>query len=198
MNTTANGRWGRYKEIDGERHKLCNGMLHDEEGAWLPMHSFWVHKSGTRKGKPMSQCVACQKAYRGFDPEVSGLIEVERVAFVFEEIKRRIGKAEAVRRLGVSRNLWIRIENRTYTKMYRRTVRDAMLLLRELRDNDVVYSKRSIHRGSLARGEEPQPPDNNRDFYISQGDADNERRRKDNALDPNIRAKWRARRLTSS
>ena len=159
MNTTANGRWGRYKEIDGERHKLCNGMLHDKEGASLRMRSFWVHKSGTRKGKPMSQCVACQKAYRGFDPEVSGLIEVERVAFVFEEIKRRIGKAEAVRRLGVSRNLWIRIENRTYTKMYRRTVRDAMLLLRELRDNDVVYSKRSIHRGSLARGEEPQPPD---------------------------------------
>jgi hypothetical protein len=192
VNRTANGRWGRYREIKGVQHKLCNGQLHDDEGAFLPLRSFWVHKSGARAGKPMSQCIACQKASRGYDPDVSGLVEVDRVMFIFEEIKRRIGKAEACRRLNVSVNMWMRLERRVYTKMYRSTVRKAMLLLRELRANDVVYSKRSIRHGSLARGKEPEPPANQRDYYVPQGDADNERRRESSRNDPEARAKWKA------
>ena len=77
--------------------------------------------------------------------------------FVFEELKRRIGKAEACRQLGVSRNMWMRLERRIYTKMYRKTARDAMILLRELRDNDVVHSRRSIRHGAMARGRVVKP-----------------------------------------
>jgi hypothetical protein len=198
VNLSGNGRWGRYKEIKGERHKLCNGPLHAPEGAYLPMRSFWMLKTGARAGKPLSQCIACQKAARGFDPEVSGLVEVDRVMFIFEEIKRRIGKAEACRRLGVTSNMWYRMERRIYTNMYRKTVKNAMLLLRELRANDVVYSRRSIHRGSLARGEEPQPPANVRDYYVPQTDIENEKRRQLNRNDPDARAKWKARKQARS
>jgi hypothetical protein len=192
VNRTANGRWGRYKEIGGERHKLCNGPLHGEDGAWLPMRSYWMMKSGTRAGKPMSRCIACERVYRGRDPGTSGLVETDRVMFIFEEIKRRIGKAEACRRLGVTPNLWYRLESRVYTKMYRRTVRSAMLLLRELRANDVVLSKKSIRHGALARGKKAKAPENVRDFYISQTDKENEDRKRLTGADPDARAKWRA------
>jgi hypothetical protein len=131
--------------------KLCNGPLHGENGAWLPLRTFWTHKRGARAGKPMSQCIACERVKRGRDPN-SGLIEVDRVYFIFRELQYRLGKAETCRRLGISENLWYRLDNRIYKKMYRETARKAILLLKELRENRVVRHRASIRHGSLARG----------------------------------------------
>lgn len=115
------------------------------------MRSFWVHKIGTRAGKPFSQCVACERVRRG-RMEQSGLVLVSRVFFIFEELEARVGRWEAARLIGVSPKLWHRLDNRVYKRMYKQTVYKAMVVLQELRDKDVVRHRDSIKHGAAARG----------------------------------------------
>lgn len=123
----------------------------------MPLHSFWMHKSGKRKGKPMSQCQACQRVGKGRDPE-SGLVPINRVWFIFIELEQRIGRAETCRRLGISQNMWMRAERHIYKSMYRRTAKAAMLLLRELRNQDESRHPKSIRYGASARGKQERKP----------------------------------------
>lgn len=157
MNKSGNGRWGRYKTINGESHKLCNGPLHKPEGEWMPLHSYFIMKKGSRAGKPLSRCMACDRVYKGRDKK-GGLVPVNRVWFIFEELRARIGKAETCRRLGISINLWYRVEHRVYRNMYRKTAKAAMLLLRELRTNNVARHRDSIRHGAAMRGHKEKRP----------------------------------------
>lgn len=180
MNTTGRGRWGRYKIIDGERHKMCNGPLHGEGGAWMPLHSFWTMKSGPRAGKPMSRCIACERVYRGRLVN-SGIVPVSKVYFIFRELEARIGRAEACRRLGMSHNLWWRLDKRIYKNMEKRTVAKAMGLLQELRDKDEVRHRDSIRYGASARGRVEREVKSWTDLYRPHGDNHTEYKRKQRA-----------------
>jgi hypothetical protein len=165
----------RYKKVKGEYYKLCTGCLHGEGGAWLPLHSFWIFKNGKRAGKPVSQCKACERVNRGRSG--NGVVPVSRVHFAFVEIERRLGRTEACRRMGVSMNLWYRLQNGTYQNMYYSTAEKALVLLKELRENNVARHKDSIKYGAAARGAEEKIPKRNNDFYRSHGDSDTEDRR---------------------
>jgi len=87
-------------------------------------------------------------------------VPIARVRFVFIEIVNRIGTSEAARRMGISRQTIRKITNLDSGKKFveRGTARKAMLLLRELRQNNVAYARSSIKRGALARGEKPRSP----------------------------------------
>lgn len=180
VNRTSHGRHGRYKTIDGVQHKLCNGPLHASEGAWLPLRAFWTFKSGPRAGKPVSRCAACSRVDRGRDPN-SGLVPVGPVYFIFYEIQARIGKAEACRRLGMSHNLWSRLENRVYERMEKQSVRNAIILLRELRANNEVRHRRSIKSGATMRGKEERKPTHRSHYYSQVDDHKAEIKRKRNS-----------------
>lgn len=143
----------RFKEISGVMHKKCNGPLHEEGGEFMPVNAFWTHKSGQRAGKLFSRCAACERLADGRIPQ-DGLIAVSRIWFIFVELRERIGKAETCRRLGISMNMWYRVERGIYKNMYRKTARAALLLLRELRMNDTVRHPDSIKYGAARRGRE--------------------------------------------
>lgn len=141
----------------------------------MPMRSFYILKKGKRAGKPVSQCSACIRASHGYKAD-GGLVPVDRVWFVFAELEARIGRAETCRRLGLSTNLWYRLDKRTYSSMYRTTARAAMVLLHELRDNNIVRHKDSIRYGATARGKKEKEPTRRRDFN-GRDEHENELRR---------------------
>lgn len=171
MNSTGNGRWGRYKVIDDVMHKKCTGPLHPEEGAWLPLRSFFINKKGPRAGKPIPQCIECQKTSKGLDPKISGLIPISRVWWIFIEIKNRVGKAETCRLVGVSQNFWFRAERGIYVNMRRATARRAIEVLHDLRTRNVVRHRDSIRHGAALRGREEKKVINMNDVYIRFGDS---------------------------
>jgi hypothetical protein len=106
-------------------------------------------------------------------------VPVERVRFIFIEIAHRIGTAEGARRMGTGRHNLYKIINRKPEKKFveRRTVKAAIAVLKELRENGVVYSKQSIRRGAVARGEEPTRPTKRSDFYRDPGAREEDRQR---------------------
>lgn len=174
MNYTKNGRYHRYRTSDqGELQKRCNGPLHPSGGAFLPLRSFWVHKSGPRKGKPLSQCQECEKIKRGRHPRQSGLIKVEDVWFVFQELQNRLGKAETIRRLHVSQNFWMRAEKGIYRNMRRTTAVKGVKLLAQVRRDNEVRHRDSIKHGAKSRGREERVPVRQSDLYRPTGDNEN-------------------------
>jgi hypothetical protein len=94
-------------------------------------------------------------------------VPIDRVRWIFVEIAHRIGNAEAARRIGTGRHNLYKIVAVKGNKKFveRRTAKAAIILLRDLRINDTVYSKQSIRRGAVARGEEPKRPTRRKDFY---------------------------------
>jgi hypothetical protein len=104
-------------------------------------------------------------------------VPIERVRFVFIELSHRIGNSEAARRIGTGRhNMYKIVSNKPEKKFVeRRTAKAALQLLRDLRRDDVVYSKQSIRRGAVARGEEPQRPTRRKDFYKDPAASENDR-----------------------
>jgi hypothetical protein len=101
-----------------------------------------------------------------------------RVLFIFEEIVRRIGFAEATREIPYNRSSLRRLINGDKPYVRKSTVEKAMVLLRELREGDIVYSRNDILYGSKARGLEPKPPQDAKEYYKRHGDGDTEYRRK--------------------
>lgn len=179
MNNTGHNRWGRYKIIGGIPHKLCNGPHHSPEGAFLPLRSFWIHKSGPRTGKPFSRCIECLKTEKGRDPLTSGYIRIAEVWWVFLELRNRLGKAEALRRVGISTNFWMRAERGIYIHVRKATVKKALETLIEARANNEVRHRDSIKYGALARGRQDKPVEDIwHDIYVRHGDGDSENRRK--------------------
>lgn len=166
VNRTSHGRWGRYRITDqGEKEKLCNGPLHPPEGAWLPLRSFWVYKTGKRKGKPLCRCQECEKVGRGRDSRTSGWIRVEEVWWIFLELQRRLGKTETLRRLHISNNFWSRAEKKVYENMRRTTASKAVKLLYEVRYSGEVRHRLSIIHGAKERGRTEKTPHLRMDFY---------------------------------
>ena len=94
-------------------------------------------------------------------------VPIDRVRFIFIEISHRIGTAEGARRIGTGRhNLYKIVSNKPEKKFVERhTAMAAVRLLKELRRDNVVFSKQSIRRGAVARGETPRTPTRRKDYY---------------------------------
>lgn len=165
MDTVLLGR--NYKLEAGTVFKLCGGPLHKDGGEWLTLDRFWINKSGARAGRPIPKCKACERMER-FGTTERGLVEVSKVWWIFLEINRRVGKAEACRLIGVSYNFWTRVEKKIYIRMYKRTAIRAVRVLRELRENNTVRHRDSIAHGSAMRGHKEKVPTTRRDYYKPQ------------------------------
>lgn len=172
-----------------EDTKRCNGLLH--QGQYIPLDSFWIHKSGKRKGKPFSQCKDCLNFYRWGDT-LHGWVEVEKVKFIFEELKRRLGKAEASRRMGVSHNFYRNLERRKIDFVRKDTVKRGMIVLMKCRENNEVRHRDSISHGAKARGHKERVViydgcvtenfTNLHQYYIAEHDGATEKRRRKREL----------------
>jgi len=134
-------------------------------------------KKGPRAGKPLSQCEECMKVSKGRNPRTSGYIAISEVWWAFTELQRRLGKAETLRRMGISQNFWYRVENHIYVNMRRTTARKAISLLAEVRKDGEVRHRASIHRGATRRGESERIPVKQKDLYVPTGDKQVEVRR---------------------
>lgn len=129
--------------------KRCNGPLH--QGKYISLDEFLVHKKGTRKGKPFSQCRHCKNFKRYGDTE-HGLVPYNKVKFIFDELVNRLGKAESARRLGVSLSFFYRHGVGQCENVRLKTVANAMRILKNSRADGEVRHKKSIRHGSAIRG----------------------------------------------
>ncbi len=150
------------------------GQFHN--GEYIPLDKFWILKNGKRAGLPMSRCADCLRAER-YGEKLSGYIPLRRVHFIFHEMEHRVGRAEAMRRLGVSQNFYIRLDQKENKSIQKAVVKKGMEILREMRAINEVRHKDSIHHGSELRGHKVREVVTRRDYYKSHGDDDTERRR---------------------
>jgi hypothetical protein len=104
------------------------------------------------------------------------------VLFIFEEIVRRVGHENAARMIPYSRVTLRKLRNGKKPYVRKSTVGRAVALLRELRANDVVYSRRAIKHGALARGVTPARPSGWDDYYQPNGDSEAEYKRRSREL----------------
>src|SRR5688500_14109176 len=91
--------------------KRCTGPLHNGED--VSLDKFWKLKTGRMAGKPMARCIDCTRLQK-YGHTLTGYIEVHRVRFIFEEMERRVGRAEAARRIGASINFYIRLHKKEH------------------------------------------------------------------------------------
>lgn len=139
---------GTYKKVRGEWYKLCTGPAHDKP-EYLPATEkyFYVHKSGSQKGRLVSRCRLCinwdkvkfPSSYSG------GLVPVRLVQRFFIEATNRIGVAELSRRTGVSPKTIQKGIKGGEGEFHKHVVRRIMLELTSMQrknENDInAYSK---------------------------------------------------------
>ena len=160
--------------------KRCNGPLH--KGESLPVDQFWTNKTGRRRGKPFSRCIDCL-IYTRFGHTISGYVPLSRIRFIFLEIENRVGRAEAQKLMGTSQNFYKRLEKQHYVRKV--TARRAFLVLRELRENNIVRHRDSINHGAKARGHKEREVTQRKHLYRPHGDTDavNRRNHRNTPLD---------------
>lgn len=143
--------------------KRCNGPLH--KGEYLHLSEFWTHRKGERAGKPFSQCIRCENFNKwGREDIYHGLVEYKEVKFIFDELVNRIGKAETVRRLGISSSFFSRRKHRTYKRIRKGTVAKAMVELKKCREAGEARHRKSIRHGSAVRGRKERIPIKDTDY----------------------------------
>ena len=155
--------------------KRCMGHYH--RGEYVSLKYFYFFKKGPKKGKPFARCRLCIY-YEKYGDTEHGLIPYDRVKFIFDELTNRLGKAETLRRIEVSRNFFIRRSENQFIRVP--TVVRAMKVLKECRENDVRRHKHSIRHGSAARGHKEREISglgHHGDFYNGHFDIHNENRK---------------------
>ncbi len=172
-------------------HKMCYGPLHDEP-TMLPLTDFYLRNKKNPAQGYAQYCRYCRHYEMmlsvGYG-KIQGFVKRDDVWWIFEEIVRKIGIMEACRRLEMSQQtMWAirhgvsRRKNapgvRTKKKWVKAEIAQrAILLLKELRDNHEVISRRSIKLGAAMRGKEVKPPEGKFDYEVPTGDNDVEKRR---------------------
>lgn len=172
--------------------KLCKGPLHPL-GKLVHVEDFYKRWRTDRKRADGSFreghwelhyiCKPCQshkdKTYRRSKKGVSELelVPRHRYDFAFEELVRKLGKAETVRRLGMSPTNFIPIHRKQRRRITRRTASRALMALAELRASGEVRHVDSIKHGSYLRGREEKTPQENNDFYSKQSDLESQQKR---------------------
>lgn len=156
-------KWvAEYRTIDGVLHKLCRGPLHPN-GRFIPVSDYFVRPE--RKGRWRSRCIDCEFARKGYERNI---FVTQMWVNWLDEIVSRVGVREGCRRMGLS-PAWYRWFKRTKPKtMRKRTARKIVNTLRELRSQDIVRHRDSIHHGSAQRGHREKVPNHPRDYYHRQ------------------------------
>jgi hypothetical protein len=139
--------------------KWCRGPLHEPEGVLLPClpddpdkSAFWFHgPDSKRPGKPLSRCKRCMRFEKGRDPD-HGLVPVDQVRPLIEEIIRRLGIAEMHRRCGLSPNFWPRLVNHTYKNVKPDQYERINAVYQEVTTWNVWRNPNDIRHGAAARG----------------------------------------------
>jgi DNA-binding Xre family transcriptional regulator len=163
------------RKIEGVEHKFCKGLPETHEGMWMPTKDFRVSRS---HGRLMLYfcCKRCESYRRGAEQYVSA----SRYQPFIIEIIRRLGKEEAARRLKMTSAALRNIRVGKTKHIQRKNARKIVLLLNELRDNNVVRHVDSIHHGAYLRGKSEKVPHNAHEFYDhSNGDDEISMRKKD-------------------
>lgn len=175
------------------KKKLCTGPCHEEGGELVPIEEFYFHKSGLRKGQPVSRCRRCinynkvtGKGKKIANQGETGLVSSQRYRWVFEEIIRRVGVEEAARLMQCStstlravRLMPHRLDRPPQKHIQKHTAVRALRVLRELRAENVVRHKSSIAHGAKKRNRNEKTPVNRRDFYVNYGDNEKEVKRQE-------------------
>jgi hypothetical protein len=175
---------GSYKMIDGVMTKRCTGPSHPGGPVQLPLDRFYVRKGNDyRKGKPVSLCKACNYAIKGNVPETSGLVPIQRIMFVIEELIRRVGKEETKRLMGYGGSDTL-TRLLAQKQMQKKFAINAIRALQELRANDIVWHRDSIRHGASQRGRTPKRPTHLRDYYVQASDAEADHRKHRRHTDP--------------
>lgn len=161
-----------YKVIDGVLHKLCTGPAH-RDGKMVPVSNYYPRsdaKNGLR-----NQCIDCEYVRKGAERNVK--FTSQWWAWI-TEIVNRVGVREGMRQCGLS-EAWFRWAKKNRPKtMHRSTARKILKALQELRKNEIVRHKDSIHHGAYLRGHEEKIPISRADYYKSHGDGDTDAQRR--------------------
>lgn len=158
-----------FKLIDGALHKKCNGPTHSG-WVWLPVTQFWKSKYSRLR----AQCITCESAVQNSET----LIDISTVYFALDELIRRLGVAEAGRRVGISDKTVTTIHRKQVYKVKRKTARKIIAALHEVRQAEEVRHRKSIRHGAYLRGREEKTPQHRSEFYKPTGDTDLEFRRR--------------------
>jgi hypothetical protein len=133
--------------------KLCRGPKHPN-GVWLPANLEYFNKE-TNKGAAglSSWCRECKAAYfaKDYRGRNIGFVPVAQVRWVLIELEARIGRSEISRKMGTSPS---KVTNWFNGQKYfqRRTVAKLLLVLRQVRDDNELRTKRDIKWGRKTRG----------------------------------------------
>lgn len=167
-----------YSIIDGK--KLCRGALHPPGGEWLPAtEEYFYPRIGGLSKQFLARCRQCRAHHLAKKKRSAyGYASVGRVWFVFEELERRVGRAEAARRTGVGSWRWRAIVSKEQQWVEKETFRRVALVLREARAKNEVRHKDDIKFGSAARGLPEKEVRDKKDLYRPTGDNDLEIKRR--------------------
>lgn len=163
------GRKEKLTVIDNKLYKLCAGPSH-ESPAWVSTDQFYRAK----KGYFRSWCKSCEAHQQGTE----NLIGFASYAPLVLELINRLGVEEACRKIGVSQQTLWRWRKRAPIKFKRKNARKIVMALQDVRANNLVRHKDSIHHGSYLRGHKEKPAIGTRDFYRPWGDQDAEDNRR--------------------
>jgi hypothetical protein len=88
---------------------------------------------------------------------VVGYVEVADYMPMISEIEKRVGRSEAIRRVGVAKNTWYSWLDKSRLRALRATMLRVERVFKEIKSSGETRTARSIKRGAQARGEEPRP-----------------------------------------
>jgi ribosomal protein L31E len=125
--------------------KLCFGPSH-ENPTWKNITDF-----NLVKGRRWYECKLCHAHRRKTRTNYSH-VPFERVGFAITELVNRLGKAEASRRIGISKQQISHYCNHDPRWIRKQTAVKILRALSALRATEEVRHKDSIHAGAYLRG----------------------------------------------
>ena len=132
---------------DPLRTKLCNGPSHDEPTE-LPLSEFYVHKSGRRKGLPVSRCKRCINWDKLKNHHANhGTVPSDEIQPFLREMVNRVGLYEASRLSGIAPNTIPPILDGTTKRVQKRTAMKILSTVDHQRRNGILYHKKDIAAG---------------------------------------------------
>lgn len=169
-----------FKEVKGVLHKQCRGPAH-EEPTWLPATKeyFYFYKTGLYKGQIYGRCRRCINWSRiKKDPSKSGVVPIDDIRPYFIEAINRVGLTEASRRIGMHYQNVREIAKGNRTKVLKTSAEKVIVAVYEMRQEDAVRHRDSIHFGATVRGFPEKTVVDRADLYRPHGDKDTQQQRK--------------------
>jgi hypothetical protein len=153
------------------RERLCHGPSH-ERPTWVPSWNFNIVN-----GRRWYECRDCH-AHRRRTVAPYSHVSFHRIEFAVTELIHRLGKSEAARRIGISKQQISHYANHSPRWVRRETALKILAALAQVRAEDLVRHKDSIHNGAYLRGRSEKKPTAKKHLYRRDGDEQNWKRTK--------------------